>query len=311
MSSNKRIMTVFGATGNQGFSVLSHLLDTNEYTLRGVCRNINGKDAKDLERMGVQMVKGDIEKDSMEELANVMKGSYGVFLMTNFWDPSSMQKEESQGRKLVDAARKAGVHHLLWSTLPNVEKISGHQLDVPHFTDKAKVEEYIRDLQKKDHPFEYVTFLAPSFYYQSFKNFCKEENGVMVFTLPKTQYITSMDIDEMGIAVKSVLKSPKEYDLKRIDFYGTNVSPQRYIEDFSMATGLKARLNTIDVEDYAKSGVPAAQETANTFKWFDRYTYYGPDSDRSLGDKATEKKLTKWGEWAKKQNWSTVIQRKA
>jgi len=310
MSNNKKLITIFGATGNQGCSVIDYLNDFKEYTLRGVCRNCDNQEAQKLKAKGVQMVPGDMDKNSIDELANIMKGSYGVFLMTNFWDPSSMNKEEMQGRKLVDAAKKAGVKLLIWSTLPNVQKHS--VIEVPHFTDKAKVEDYIRDLQKREHPFEFVSFVAPSFYYQNFMYFLppKEENGTWVFTLPKCDMLTSMDIDEIGIGVKNILKNPKEFDMKRIDFYGTHEPLQRYVDDFSKATGLKARLNTMSHEEYAKSKFPYAEEIANMFKWFDTKTYYGPDSDRAISDKGTEKKLTPFYTWAQKQNWPTALQKK-
>jgi len=307
MSHDKKLITVFGATGNQGCSVICYLNDTKEYTLRGVCRNVDDEEARKLKSKGVQMVAGDMVKNSVDELATIMKGSYGAFLMTNFWDPSTMNKEEEQGRKLVDAARKAGVKLLMWSTLPNVEKHSG--LDVPHFTDKAKVEEYIRDMQKRDHPFDYVCFLAPSFYYSNFKDFLppKEENGTWVFNLPKCNMLTAMDIDEMGIGAKNFLKNPKEFDMKRIDYFGTHEPLQRYVDDFAKATGLKARLNTVPFEEYAKQN----KEMANMFKWFDTYGFYGPDSDRAISDKATEKKLTPFYTWAQKQDWPAALKKKS
>jgi len=38
--------------------------------------------------------------------------------VTNFWDPAQMQSETAIGTALMKAARAAGVHHLIWSTLP-------------------------------------------------------------------------------------------------------------------------------------------------------------------------------------------------
>lgn len=45
-------------------------------------------------------------------------------MVTNFWDPESMGKETEQGRKLVDAAKKEGVDHFVYSSLPNCQKLS-------------------------------------------------------------------------------------------------------------------------------------------------------------------------------------------
>jgi len=256
------------------------------------------------------MMQGDMAKDSVDRLAELMKGSYAAFLMTNFWDPATMNKELEQGKKLVDAAKKAGVKHLIWSTLANVKKISN--LDVPHFTDKALVEEYIRSMQMKEKPFEFVTFLAPAFYYQNFMNFIppKMEGDTLVFNLPMTKSLISCDIEEMGLAACNVLKNPQEYNMKRIDFYGTEQSLQQYVDDFQKATGMKARLNAINTDEFARSGAPNAKEFSEMFKWFDKYDYFGPQSDRAISDKATERKLTPWRDWAKEQDWTSVTKKK-
>lgn len=50
-----------------------------------------------------------------------VKGAYGVFAMTNFWDPElnqDSQLEQQQGRAMADAAAKAGVHHYIWRYSP-------------------------------------------------------------------------------------------------------------------------------------------------------------------------------------------------
>jgi NmrA-like family protein len=74
----------------------------------------------------------------------VLEGAYGAFVVTNFWDPAQMQSETTIGTALVKAARAAGVHHLIWSTLPDCEKLSGGRFKVLHFTNKARVDAAVR-----------------------------------------------------------------------------------------------------------------------------------------------------------------------
>lgn len=58
--SNKKIITVFGATGNQGGSVVQIFLNDaklkNEWSVRGVSRNVDSNSAKKLSSQGVEMV---------------------------------------------------------------------------------------------------------------------------------------------------------------------------------------------------------------------------------------------------------------
>jgi len=132
--SGKKLIVVFGATGRQGGSVARALQASGEYDVRGVTRNVE----KAKEKIpNIQWVKADQTKP--EELKKAFEGAYGVFAVTNFWDPESMGKEVEIGTNLAKSAKEANVQYYIWSTLPNAEEISGGKFHVPHFTDKEKV----------------------------------------------------------------------------------------------------------------------------------------------------------------------------
>src|SRR2546426_4937651 len=130
-------ITVIGGTGAQGGGVVEALLASGQYTVRVVSRDPASKSAKKLEKRGVQVVKGDLLEPS--SLRAAFEGAYGGFVVTNFWDPTQMAKETEIGIAAVHEARAAGVQHLIWSTLPNAEKLSGGRVKLPHFTRKARV----------------------------------------------------------------------------------------------------------------------------------------------------------------------------
>lgn len=56
----KRIITIFGSTGNQGGSVVKTFLSDsklkNDWAVRGVTRNVDSESAKKLSSQGVEMV---------------------------------------------------------------------------------------------------------------------------------------------------------------------------------------------------------------------------------------------------------------
>src|SRR3989442_462870 len=132
MTMTGQTITVIGGTGAQGGGVVEALLASGQYTVRVVSRDPASKSAKKLEKRGVQVVKGDLLEPS--SLRAAFEGAYGVFLVTNFWDPTQMPRETEIGNAAVKEARAAGVHHLICSTLPNAEKLSGGGRHLSSFT---------------------------------------------------------------------------------------------------------------------------------------------------------------------------------
>jgi hypothetical protein len=111
---------------------------------------------RDASRLADEVTEAELNRP--ETLAAAFKGAYGVFLVTT----SSLEgtDERKQGAAAVQAARDAGVKHVVWSTLPDVEAISGGKFHVPHFTSKAKVDPIVKDAGFANHTF----VIAPVFY---------------------------------------------------------------------------------------------------------------------------------------------------
>ncbi|KAJ6612425.1 hypothetical protein B0H10DRAFT_2436983 [Mycena sp. CBHHK59/15] len=143
------IITIFGATGTQGSSILNAVLADGKYTPRAVTRNPDSESSKKLIAKGVEVVKGNLfDKKSLKESIN---GSEAVFGTTNFWDPEvfpadHMGKGEiEQGKNLVDAAKEVGVKFFIWSSLLNATKESnGKYSHIYHVDNKAVIEEYLK-----------------------------------------------------------------------------------------------------------------------------------------------------------------------
>ena len=109
-----------------------------------------------------------------------LKGAHGVFLVTNFWEEGT--DELKQATAAVHAAKDAGVKHFIWSTLPNVEAISGGKFHVPHFTGKAKIDRIVKEAGFANH-----TFVIPPFYYQGLVGALapqKQADGSLGWALP-------------------------------------------------------------------------------------------------------------------------------
>ncbi|KAG8167697.1 hypothetical protein KVR01_003386 [Diaporthe batatas] len=149
-----KIVTVIGATGIQGGSVIRALVDSPEYSLRAVTRNTESHAAKELAARGVEVVGADI--NDVGSLREAFAGSQAVFAATNFFEAlptlgieKSMEMETRLGRNIADAAAATeSLEHYVWSTLPNSRKNTGGKVVVPYYESKNRVDDHI----KAQHP---------------------------------------------------------------------------------------------------------------------------------------------------------------
>lgn len=246
-----KLIVVYGATGAQGGSLVKALLESTDFKVRAVTRDASADKAKALAALDdrVEIVESNLVGG---DASKVLKGAYGLYLLTNFWDPSQMNKGKSKveikfkliaefevGKPVVDAAKNAGVEHIIYSSLANVEEQSGGKYHVPHFTDKAKLSVLNRfsglfsnliwkDYIKKQN-FKYFTEFYAAFYYQNFLHFFppKEEDGVLTFTLPETSQMTAFDVNDTGKLVAPAFKDPETFNNKIIHASGYDGAPQR------------------------------------------------------------------------------------
>src|ERR1700682_2717526 len=130
LSNNEKLIAVIGATGQQGGAVLRAVQASGQFKVRALTRN-PGKHRE----LAEEVV--DTDLDRPETLRAAFEGAHGVFLVTNFGEAGT--DELKLATAAVRAAEDAGVKHFVWSTLPNVEAISGGKFDVPPFTGKGKI----------------------------------------------------------------------------------------------------------------------------------------------------------------------------
>ncbi|KAJ7162902.1 hypothetical protein C8R46DRAFT_954228 [Mycena filopes] len=155
-STSARIVSVFGATGQQGSYVLNALLKDGTFTPRAISRNPDSPAAQKLTARGVQVVRGDsLDKAS---LVGALEGSEAVFAMT-VPDFTGAESEVTHGRNMVDAAKEVGVKFFIWLSLPDVKSITnGKYQNCTMFDQKAVVQEYLKSSGLK-----HASILLPGF----------------------------------------------------------------------------------------------------------------------------------------------------
>lgn len=146
------LLVVFGATGQQGSSVISKVLEDAElsktYKVRGLTRDPHKSDAQGLAKRGVEVVRCDT--DDRSSIKAALQGAHTVFAMTvSLYRPGGMEEELVQGRAIADEAVAAGAQFLVYSSVPSPNKISGGKYSVDSFDVKDQVRDYISGLAIK------------------------------------------------------------------------------------------------------------------------------------------------------------------
>jgi uncharacterized protein YbjT (DUF2867 family) len=171
----RKVIAVVGATGAQGGGLVRAILadPAGGFVARAIVRDVNSDKARALAALGAEVVAGDIDDEA--SLARALKGAWGAYFVTFFWAHFSPDKEKAEARNMAAAAKAAGVHHVIWSTLEDVRRfvplsddsmptLMG-QYKVPHFDGKGESDQVFRDLGVP------ATFLLTSFFWENFLYF--------------------------------------------------------------------------------------------------------------------------------------------
>lgn len=239
MSTNSNpLIAVYGATSKQGRSVVSTLLESGRFRVRATTRNRASQEARNLERLGAEIVTVPAGLGHHNELVAAFAGADGVFLMTPSVDPQD-GLEFALGKEWVDAAVEAGASHIVFSTLENVKAVTDGKKYVPHFTEKALVADYIRN-QPVSH-----SFVMPAFFYTNFLEYYvpRQEGGklLMPIYLPEDFQAPFVDpVTATGPAVLEMFTSPGLYNGRTLPLVGDIISPREMVETFQRVTGIVA-----------------------------------------------------------------------
>ena len=289
----KKLIAVIGATGQQGGAVVRALQASGQFKVRALSRN-PGKHRE----LADEVALADLNRP--ETLKTAFEGAHGAFLVTNPREQGA--DERKQATEAVHAAKNAGVEHLIWSTLPDVEAISGGKFDVPHFTGKARIDPIVKAAGFASH-----TFVIPPFYYQNLVGALapqKQADGSLAWAVPldpDVRCIHMGDITELGNLVAGAFAQPDEAGHgEYLPLVGDFMSFNEIVEALNRQ-GHRFSFKQVPKELFA-TRFPGAGEIAEMFSYFQDHTYLGSDSsDRiALASKIAGTQPTKFSTWARR-----------
>ena len=277
-----KVLAIFGATGQQGGSVLSYVLKdpelSKEYSIRAITRDPSTSSAQAIKKHNVEIVRGDLlDKNS---LSTALQGAHTVFALTApTFGPDAKALEFEQGKSLADAAVESKVSYLIFSTLPSVTKISGGKYTAVHgFDAKADIESYIRTLPIRS------AFFAPGSFMQNFQRLMAPQpngsGGYMIarHVSPMAQLPLIDTVGDTGKFVSAILAEPDKYEGKTFCAAVALYSMEEMAEIISKSSGMQVTYQQIPVEEFRKHLPYAADMLIEMMDYQQEFGYYGPQT---------------------------------
>ena len=274
---DKKIIAVVGATGAQGGGLVRAIVNDPKggFAARAITRKKDSDKAKALAKMGAEVVEADL--DNAESLKKAFAGAYGAYCVTNFWEHFSADKEQVQARNMAEAAKAAGLKHVVWSTLEDVRRwvplsdnrmpTLGGKWKVPHFDGKGSSDHVWKDLGVP------TTLLLTSFYWENFIYFGMGPkagpDGTLAIGMPMgDRKLSGISAGDIGACAYGIFKAGNEHIGKTVGIAGDHVSGADMAAAFSKALGKKVVYHAMEPAAYRALGFPGADDLGNMFQFY-------------------------------------------
>ena len=273
---DNKILAVVGATGAQGGGLVRAILSDKSggFAMRTLTRDPKSDKAKALAKLGAEVVVADV--NDVESLKRAFAGAYGAFCVTFFWEHLSPEKEFNHAKHMAQAAKQAGLKHVIWSTLEDTRRwvpLSDTRMPtlmgkykVPHFDSKGEADRVFKELGLP------TTFLLTSFYWDNLIHFGmgpkKGQDGELAFTLPMgDKRLPGIAAEDIGKCALGIFKKGQEFIGKTVGIAGEHLTGAQMAAALTKALGRDVRYNAVPPEVYRTFGFPGAEDIGNMFQF--------------------------------------------
>ncbi len=287
MSDASRRVLVTGATGRQGGAVIRHMLPRG-WRLRALTRSPQGDAAQSLARQGVELVQGDLEDAA--SLDRAAAGVYGIYSVQDFWAVGA-KREVQQGKNVADAAKKAGVKHLVYSSVGGAERNTG----IPHWESKWEIEKHIRSLGLPATVLRPVTFMEGYYIDQVEIGILK---GKLADAVRPDKPYQTIATDDIGAFVALAFERPTEFIGKELEIAGSELTYLEAAKVFSRVLGKPVKFQKLPLPLVR---LILGREFYLMFRWFNEAGYEAdiPGLRRAY----PEIHLHTLEEWLREEGW--------
>ena len=257
---NTKMILITGATGQQGGAVARHLLKKPGFAVRALTRDSTKPAARALAQAGAEVVRGDL--DDPASVSRALEGVWGAFSVQNFVE-TGFDREIRQGKLLTDAARTAGVQHLVYTSVVSADRKTG----LPHFESKWQIEQHIH---QRGVPY---TILRPAFFMQNWYSFMREPilNGTLPLPLSPQTTLQQISVEDIGAIAAMAFQNPTKWAGRTLELAGDELTMQRIAETLSRFVGRTVKYVQVPWEQFRQS---AGEEVTKMYRWFNDVGYH-------------------------------------
>ncbi|MEP7027212.1 MAG: NmrA/HSCARG family protein [Candidatus Eisenbacteria bacterium] len=287
METGKNLILITGATGQQGGAITRELL-AKGHKVRAMTRDPQGSAAGALEKLGAEIVQGDL--DDAASLERALAGAWGAFGVQNTWE-AGVEKEEVQGKRLAEVAKQAGVRHYVYASVASAHRKTG----IPHFDNKWRIEETVRGLG-----FPSYTILRSVFFMENFlgpyflPGIQQGTLGVAIAPTTRLQMIAVADIGKYGVRA---FEQHENLAGQAIDIAGDVHTMPEIAKLLTAGIGREVQFESVPIEAIRAF----SEDYAIMLEWFDRVGF-----DADIPSRAKESGIapTSFADWARGVKWT-------
>jgi uncharacterized protein YbjT (DUF2867 family) len=270
-----KIIAVIGATGAQGGGLVRAILadPKRQFAVRAITRKTDSEKARALASAGAEVMAGDA--DDPASLERAFAGAHGAFIVTNFWEHFSPERELNQAAAMARATKAAGVAHAVWSTLedtrrdiplddPRLKTLQG-KYKVPHFDAKGEADAMFASEAAP------TSYLLAAFYWENFIFFGqgprKGPDGNLILALPLGGgKLPGIAVEDIGRCAFGIFQRGPEAAGERFGIAGEVLSGPEYAAAFSRHLGAPVSFYDMPFDDYRALGFPGADDMGNMYE---------------------------------------------
>ncbi|MEU7676503.1 NmrA/HSCARG family protein [Micromonospora taraxaci] len=257
---------VIGATGKQGGATARALLDRG-VPVRALVRDPGTDSAQALRDRGAELVTGDL--DDAESLLAAADGMDGLFSIP-YPDVTDLQgdAEVTRGRNVVEAARRAGVSHVVHSSVSGAGDFHRNQpgwaegrWDRHYWESKAAIDEMVRS-----GGFAHWTVLKPSTFMENLVGwsylFGDWSSGTIITGFAADTRLPWIAVDDIGEAAAIAFTNPGKLDGQDVELAGDLLTMTEVAAILSEVTGRAITAPVLTPQDAVERGLLPAMVNA-------------------------------------------------